>query len=416
MKLVIRGGFQLELAGSPIQEVLPANATRTIGLLGVDSPGIRAELLVSEGTRVAAGTALFRDRKRPELRFTAPVSGTVTGIRIGEKRALATLTIAVAGAERERFPVAKLPDREQTQAVLLSSGLWPSFIARPFGRIPDPGSAPDAIFVTALDTQPFSADAGVVLAQGEGAEDFARGVAALKRLTDGPLFVCQRPGHRWIPDDERIRCVEVSGLHPAGLAGTHISRLFPVAGHRTVWQIHYQDVMAIGTLLRTGELAGERVIALAGSGVRRPRLVRVPPGADLEDLVENELTPGAKELLSGSPLAGRASRFLGRHHWQVSVLPRALPATPPGWFGQRTRAPKPPAIVPTAALERALAADVPIVTLLRALSVGDAETAARVGCRELLEEDLALVTYATDGTQDFGHLLRIVLDELEGER
>lgn len=411
MKLVVRGGLQIAVTGSPIQQVLAANPVRTVGLLGADSPGTRAELLVAEGDRVAVGAPLWRDRKRPDLHFTAPVSGTVAAIHIGEKRRLTSLSVCVDGDERRRFDIPTQPDRQRTQSLLLASGLWPSFIARPFGRIPDPGSAADAIFVTALDTQPLAADARVVLAG--GAEDFARGVACLKRLTDGPVFVCQGPGDHVVQAGGQVRCVEVSGVHPAGLAGTHVNRLFPLRGRRTVWQINYQDVMAIGTLLRTGELAGERVIALAGPGIRKPRLVRVALGADLDDLVHGEMTEGAHEIVSGSLLDGHPSRFLRRHHWQVSVVPRPPAPTQTGWFARHAGRLKPPSIVATAAIERALALDLPVMPLLRALSVGDSETAARLGCCELLEEDLALVTYAAGATQDFGALLRTTLDALE---
>ncbi len=380
----------------------------------MDLWGIRAEVLVSEGDTVAVGTALFRDRKRPQICFTAPVAGTVSAIDIGDQRRLNSLAITVGGDDHRHFKLPARADRELLQELLLESGLWPGFIARPFGRIPDPGSAPDAIFVTALDTQPLAPDARVVLA--EGMEDFARGAACLTRLTDGPVFVCQAPGDPLVSDNDRLRCVEVAGPHPAGLAGTHVHRLFPVHGGRIVWQIHYQDVMAIGALILNGAVGGQRVIALAGAGVRRPRLVRVPRGADLEDLVRGEMTEGAMQVVSGSPLSGRPSRYLGRHHWQVTVSAPPAATARRSWLGQRARALKPASVIATAALDRALALDIPVAPLVRALSVGDTETAARLGCRELLEEDTALITYATGGAQDFASLLRATLDALEREQ
>lgn len=414
MKLTIKAGLQVSLPGPPVQRVVPSNPIRTVGLLGTDLPGVRAELLVAEGERVAAGDALFRDRKRPRICFTAPVAGTVSAIDLGEMRRLSSVAIAVDGGDRRHFDIPARLDRGAAQALLLESGLWPSFTARPFGRIPDPGSAPDAVFVAALDTLPLAACAQVVLA--EGRADFALGVTALKPLTDGPVFVCQAPGSAVVAQDDKVLCVEVAGPHPAGLVGTHVSRLFPLHGQRSVWQIHYQDVMAIGALLRSGEIAGERVIALAGEGVRQPRLVRLPSGADLEDLVRGEVTEAPMRVVSGSPLGGRPSRFLGRHHWQVSVIPRAAASPRASRLGRFAAPRKPPPVIATAALERALAADIPVMPLLRALSVGDTETAARLGCCELLEEDMALIGYATGAAQDFAALLRSTLDALEPSR
>ena len=42
--------------------------------------------------------------------------------------------------------------------------------------------------------------------------------------------------------------------HPAGLPGTHIHFVDPVSREKTVWYINYQDVVALGHLLKTGTL------------------------------------------------------------------------------------------------------------------------------------------------------------------
>lgn len=411
MKFSIRRGLSLALAGEPAQRLSSANPVKSVGISGADFPGMRCDLLVAAGDRVAAGTPLFRDRRRPEILVTAPASGTVAEASMESGRRLGSLAISRDGAESETFRCPRFPDRDEAHRLLLRSGLWPSFVARPFGRIPDPGSAPDAIFVTAIDTHPLAADARVILS--EQAESFARGVAFLPILTEGPVFVCQPPGARLVPEANRVRCAQFSGPHPAGLAGTHVDRLFPLHGGRRVWQIHYQDVVALGSLLRTGRLESGRVISLAGPGVRRPRLVRVPSGASLHDLVSGEMTEGAKRALSGPPLSGRTTRFLGRYHWQVTVLPEAQPRRRARWLASLSAPPRPPPVVPTEALEHALGPAIPVMPLVRALSIGDSEAAARLGCAGLLEEDVALLRYATGGDQDFPALLRSTLDILE---
>ena len=77
------------------------------------------------------------------------------------------------------------------------------------------------------------------------------------------------------------------------------------------------------------------------------------------------------------------------------------------------RAPsRPGPLSPTAALERALAFDIPLVPFLRALSVGDAETASRLGCLEMVEDDVAAVSLACTSGADYGQMLRHVLDEI----
>ena len=53
--------------------------------------------------------------------------------------------------------------------------------------------------------------------------------------------------------------------------------------------------------------------------------------------------------------------------------------------------------------------------LLRALLVGDTETAQKLGCLELDEEDLALCTYVCAGKYEYGPVLREVLARIEKE-
>jgi Na+-transporting NADH:ubiquinone oxidoreductase subunit A len=97
----------------------------------------------------------------------------------------------------------------------------------------------------------------------------------------------------------------------------------------------------------------------------------------------------------------------------VTALPRRQPRRGRDWLSRLFTFEQGAPVIPSEALEQALGLDIPVVPLLRALSVGDVETAQRLGCLELLEEDLALPAYATGTGQDFPSLLRATLDSLE---
>lgn len=405
-----RKGLEISLKGAPEQAILPGNRVASVALFGEDFPAIRTKKTVVEGQRVARGDSLFFDRKRPEIVVTAPVSGIVESIETGPQRRLSVLRIVCEGDEVRTFSAPDSLTRESVTALCLVSGLWPAFLQRPYGRVPDPGMVPDAIFVTAMETDPLSADAHVVIDRHQ--EAFQRGIAALPLLTDGPVYVCQAPGSNVCDTGNRVQVETFMGAHPAGLAGTHIDRLHPIETRGTVWQIHYQDVTALGNLLQTGTLPGTLVIALSGPGLRQPRLIEAPKGAALTDLVTDELTDGPVKLLSGSPLSGCESSHLRRRNWQVSVLPRTPHVRATRWAKALPRL-RPAAAIPTQALTRAIGPDLPTMPLIRALSVGDTETAERMGCRALLEEDLAVASYAAGNGQDFGKMLRRTLDLLE---
>jgi Na+-transporting NADH:ubiquinone oxidoreductase subunit A len=448
----IRKGLDLPLAGVPEQRIEPSAVPRQVALLGADSLGLRAALAVQPGDHVQRGQLLYGDRKLPGVRYTAPAAGTVRAVHRGERRAFVSLVIDVADDDGPAAQVAfdSLPrpgsvpdDGAAVRAVLLESGLWSSLRTRPFSRVPAADAVPQAIFVTASDTHPHAPDPQVVLAGREA--DFAAGMAAIERLSPGPVYLCRAAGSGVAGGPgSRAEVHEFGGPHPAGTPGLHIHLLHPVDADRSVWHIGYQDVAAIGHLLATGRLDVERVISLAGPGARRPRLLRTRLGASLADVTRGELASGELRVLSGSVLDGRVASgdetgFLGRLHRQVSVLHegrerelfgwitpqtdkfslwnvvlghfagrRSLPLTTSTNGGER-------AMVPIGGYERVMPMDLMATFLLRALIVGDAEQAVALGALELDEEDLALCTFVCPGKTEYGPLLRRMLDRVEKE-
>lgn len=442
----ISKGLDLSIAGAPAQQIAERRDTSAAGVLGRDYRGVSPRLLVSEGDRVSLGQALFEDRKRPALKITSPASGTVSAINRGARRSLASIVVESAGQDEQMFP-AHAADRlsglgrNTIRDTLLESGLWTAFRTRPFGKVPDPAGSPQAIFVTAIDTNPLAPDPAVVIA--EHSEDFGHGLTLLARLNEMPVFLCRRQGAA-VPagDPTRITVAEFEGPHPAGLPGTHIHLLAPVGAKRSVWHIGYQEVIAIGKLFTTGRLWVERVIALAGPGVARPRLMQTRFGAAVGELTAGELCEEEPRVIAGSVLSGRraegALAYLGRHDLQVSVLgdgvqprPSRLPDRLRGWIsagslfgrlqGGRDRAVtnalngQPGALIPVEGFERVMPLDILPVPLFRALLVGDTDMARALGCLELDEEDLALATFLCPGKQEYGALLRAALDSIDRE-
>lgn len=416
MRFTIRRGRDIHLPGAPAQVVRNANRVSSVALTGSDFPGLQPLLSVEAGDNIAIGQTLFVDRKRPRIEFVSPVCGRIKKVVRGRRRTLDSVVIEADGDESKSFDRPQKPDRESIRALFLASGTWPAFRARPFDSIPEPDSTPHAIFVTAIDTSPLAADPAVVLTSMN--EFFQAGLDAIRHLTSGPVFVCQAPGAPLAKPDDQLQIAEFSGPHPAGLPGTHIHHLMPAGRDRSVWHIGYEDVIAVGHLCATGQVWGERIIALAGPAVREPRLVHTHLGADLGEVVAGALHEGDVTLLSGSVVSGRKSPYLGRYHTQVTALgrdsskrawsPRSRLAK---FFGQGR--PKP--IIPVGIYDRVMPIDTLVVPLLRALAVGDSRTAEDLGCLELGEDDMALLTYFCPAKLDYGLLLRRTLDEIKKE-
>lgn len=372
-----------------------------VAILGADFPGLRIRADVEEGDFVDAGKVLFRDRKRSEIAFVAPTDGRVLSIRYGAKRMFSRLVLECADittGQNEEVAAPDVQDRESLLAALTGSGFWPSFVTRPFGGMPDPQDQPEAIFVTATSASDTAPDPRKILES--KLEAFAHALDALALLTDGPVYLCQSKGDDLLRVDRAKVTIANFPLKPGfGLAGTHVHRLHRVGAGKTVWTIGYQDVAAIGHFLLTGHRDFTRAVAVNGPAASKPKIARVLQGAKLSSLAD---VVNASRCFSGGMERGREAAFLGRHHEEVTFA--NLPSHDP------SRHPQP--IIPHAGLDHALTMNLLAVPLMRALSVGDVETAQRLGCLELLEEDVAaLTTRCTSGT-DYGRALRGALDAL----
>ena len=336
-------GLDLPIAGSPVQQIEDATLTSSVAVLGADYVGMRPTMAVEPGERVKIGQTLFTDKKTPGVVFTSPACGTVTAINRGAKRVFLSIVIALdnEGSDDDcepftAFATSQLGSLSRQTAVdmLVGSGVWTSFRTRPFNRIPSPTTTPHSIFVTAIDTNPSAADPAVIIA--ERREDFSTGLLVITRLEAGNVFLCKSPNDE-IPGTQLqgVETVSFAGPHPAGLPGTHIHTLDPAGRHKTVWHIGYQDVIAIGHLFRTGRPDTTRVVALAGPGVNRPRLIRTHLGANLAEITAGQLSSNTKggssiRVISGSVLSGRDVTTFPDH---VTTATRASAAdsasTPP---------------------------------------------------------------------------------------
>lgn len=441
----IKRGLDLPIAGAPDSTIVDSGQARSVALVGFDYVGMKPTMRVQVGDKVVKGQPLFEDKKTPGVIYTAPATGTVREVNRGAQRVFQSIVIDVAGDDEKtfaHFPAAELAglDRQSVVDNLIESGLWTTLRTRPFSKVPAIDSTPAALFINAMDTNPLAADPQIVI--NEDKASFIAGLDALSRLSDN-VFLCQAPDAN-LPKANagNVQVETFKGPHPAGLTGTHMHFLMPASEKRTVWSVNYQDVLAIGRLFTTGKLDMSRVISIAGPNVEVPQLVRTQVGADLLELCAGKVA-GHSRILSGSVLAGRSAEsavaYLGRYHLQVSVLEEGDNRPFMGWlspgvnrfsvmgiylskfmkskkfnFTTNTNG-SARAMVPVGNYETIMPLDILPTQLLRALIVGDMDSAIALGALELDEEDLALCTYVCPGKYEYGPLLRDNLTTIEKE-
>ena len=441
----IKKGLDIPITGDPVQQISEGNPIKSVAVVGTDYVGMKPTMEVQVGDEVKLGQVLFTDKKTPGVRFTAPGAGKITAINRGEKRVLQSVVIELNGSEEEIFKSYSEQElqelnRDQIVENLVNSGLWTSFRTRPYSKIPPIESEPKSIFVTAMDTNPLAGNPEVVL--NEQRSSFTNGLKVISKLTEGKTFLCKAQGAK-IPGSE-LDVAEVSefgGVHPAGLAGTHIHYLDPVSIDKTVWSIGYQDVVAIGHLFITGKLFIDRVISLAGPEATNPRLIRTRLGANTDELIAGEISEKENRVISGSVLNGHNAKdvfaFLGRYHNQISVLLEGYHRELLGWlspgFGKfsvknlffsklipgkkfsftTSEEGNQRAMVPVGAYEKVMPLDIQPTFLLRSLIMEDTDKAQMLGCLELDEEDLGLCTFVCPGKYNYGSILRNNLTRIE---
>ena len=449
MQFKVKKGLDVPISGAPAQSISDANAVRSVAVIGLDYLGLKPAMRVEQGDSVRLGQPLVSDKSAPGVAITSPGTGVVEIINRGHRRRLQSIVIRLADDDDHpvesfnRYSRAELESlsSQQIQDNLIASGMWTALRTRPYSRVALPDTEPHSVFVTAIDTNPLSPDPEVVLERRQ--EDFRDGLILLARLTGKTVFVCRQSGANIpVPEQEAIATAEFAGRHPAGLPGTHIHYLDPVHAGKTVWHINYQDVAAFGELFRTGVLPTERVVSLAGPMVGNPRLLRTRLGANIDDLVAGEIRAGDCRVLSGSVLSGRRAvgwgAYLWRYHNQVTALAEDRQRKLFGWllpWGERFSAANVflsslsrgrrrfalgtsqngsrRAMVPIGLYEDVVPLDILPTQMLRALVVGDTETAQQLGCLELDEEDLALCSFVCLSKYDFGPLLRETLESIE---
>jgi len=403
--------FSSPACGAQQTEMITAEAG--LRMLRGDPPRVTME--VDEDKLVPQGAPIARLRTAPDVCFVAPMPARVARVTLSRGHRLSEIVLFhEVNGDVISHDICVAETEAGLRRLMQNSGLWMWLDRRPFGGMPAPDERPGAIFVMASDTAPLAPDPRLALAGLE--ESFSRGLHALSRLTDGPVFVCQQPGPALFDGaspNGRLRVVEHGPHHPQGAPGLRIHALFPATLETPVWSIHAEDVAHLGALVATGILPMTRLVSVGGAALREARLVRTQPGADLRGLTHRIVQPGPHVVLSGSPLDGHPAHWLAPRHRQVTALPRLPQARPPHWLVaalNRSATPKP--MIPNAALDQSFASALPAAAFVRTLTSGNDETAMRMGILSLLEDDVALADYVLGGDLHLPDVLRAMLDRI----
>ena len=438
----IKKGLDIKLVGEAALTKSDAIKSNFYSIKPEDFHGLTPKLLVKVGEKVKAGEPIFYDKSNASIQFVSPVSGEVVEILRGEKRRILEVKIQ-ADKTQTFFDHQKLEvesaKADEIKAKLLASGCWPFIMQRPYDVIANPETTPKGIFVSAYASAPLAADYDFVLA-GKQAE-LQAAVSALSKLTTGAINVSvSKDSHSPFTNLEDVVTHKISGPHPSGNVGTLINKIDPINKGEVVWTVTPQDLVIIGELLLTGKFKAERIVALAGSGIKEPRYLVTKICSEIATMVyDRGIEKDANvRIISGTVLSGKEIKpdgYLGYYSNVVSVIPegddyeffgwnkpvfdkvstsRALTfswLTPNKKFDLNTNTNgEHRAFVITGSYEEVFPLDIFPMQVLKACMYQDLDEMEALGMYEVAPEDFALTEFVCVSKQPHQKIIREGLD------
>lgn len=324
----ITKGLDIKLKGEAEKTIEKAIISNFYTLRPEDFHGVIPKLIAKEGAKVKAGEPIFYDKSDESVKFVSPVSGEVIDIPRGEKRKILAIKIQAdkeqTFVDHGKFNI-ESADAAAVKKHLLATGCWPFIKQRPYDIIAKTDAAPRDIFISGVNTAPLAADLDFVL-KGKEAE-LQAAVTALGKLTEGKVHVgVGKKSESPLAGLTGVTHHKVSGPHPAGNVGTQINKIAPVNKGEVVWTIAAQDLVIIGELLLTGKFNAERIVALVGSSVKKPRYFITKLGSEIATMVyDNGVDKnGNDRIISGNVLTGKEVKpdgYLDYYSNTISVIP-----------------------------------------------------------------------------------------------
>ncbi len=438
----LKKGYDIKIKGKASKSVYEGAKVKTFAVQPGNFRGVVPipKVVVEKGDKVKAGDLLLYDKKKPELKFVSPVSGTVLDVRRGARRSIKEVVVeSDAKIEYKKFEVPDVngSSREQLVEFLLDSGLWSLLRQRPYDFIPEKDTIPKNIIVSTFDSAPLAADMDFVVKGKE--KEFQKGLDVLVKLAKNKVFLTLDANKKTAPPDAFLKATGVEkvffkGPHPSGNVGVQMHHLDPIRGLDKFWYLGVQEVATIGKMFLEGIYDVSRMVAVTGESVSEPKYLNTYLGANIGEAVNSQVKDDKCRIVSGNLLTGEQKgrdEFLNNFDSQISIIPEGDYHTFFGWLVSQKPTPtkweafmsnwiKPNAtfetdtnthgqkraFVHTGIYQRVLPMDIYPVHLMKAILAGDIEQMEGLGINEVAEEDVALCEFICPCKQEFQAILR----------
>mgnify|MGYP004446875605 FL=1 len=432
----LKKGYNLNLTGGVTDTTVVAlPEPSVVAVIPDDYTGMVPRLDKREGDSVLAGEAIFHDKTHESVKVTSPMSGVIKEVRRGERRKIEAIVIEADGKKQS----AEIPTNDVKEA-LLQSGLWAAMRQRPYDVVPDPEATVRDIFVTCFDSAPLAPSLTAMVSL----DNVKKGVEALSKITSGSIYLGCSPDE--VIEVPGAETVVFQGPHPAGNAGVQAANVKPVNKGETILTLDVVTLAKVGELFATGKVNYDAVVAVTGSGVKSPKIVKTIAGAPLKSVLADNLSieAGEARIICGNVLTGVAScteGYLQAPYRQVTVIPEnscrdefmgwaslspkrfSIYHTFTSWllgnkkavnFDARLKGGE-RAIVMAGEYDDMLPMDIYAEFLIKAVIAFDIDKMEALGIYEVAPEDFALAEYADTSKIELQSILRDGLNRLRAE-
>jgi Na+-transporting NADH:ubiquinone oxidoreductase subunit A len=400
---------------------------------------IKFKVLVKVEEKVKLGQPLAEDKEFPGRFFVSPAGGTIKEIRRGLKRRLLDIIVEVDKKEEveQHLPLnVSQATREETLERLKTGGLFAHIRQRPFNTLANPDKTPRSIFVKALESAPFTPPSELQVSGYE--KEFQAGLNALAKMTSGKVHLIYRQGtsSQAFLEAKNVEKHTAEGPHPVANLSLSIHLIDPITSPEDViWTLNVHDVVAIGYLLLHGRYFVDRVIGIAGPGVKEDQIgfFKVREGYPIASLVSGRLVDEPTRLISGDVLTGtkvEEEDFLGFYDYCISVVPENLsrqflhflrlgvnrytfsgtylsshlPAANYEFTTSQHGEHRP--FIDASLYDKVMPLKIPTMHLVKAILAEDYDLAAELGLLEVDSEDFALPTFVCPSKVEMTHIVK----------
>ena len=442
----IRKGLDIHLKGKSEKVKTGISLSDEVGLSPLSFPGLTPKVVVKDGDHVKAGEALFVNKRCQSVSFASPVSGIVTSVVRGERRKV--LNVILKPDTTQEFVDFGKKDveslsRQEVIDSLLASGLFGYINQLPYAVSTTPETNPKSIYVSALRDKPLAADFEFELIGNEN--DFQTGLTALSKIAKTYLGIGRSQSSESLRGAKDVEVNIFDGPCPAGNVGVQINNTNPINKGEVVWTVDPTVVIFFGRLFNHGKVDLRRIIAVAGSEVKKPAYAEVVVGQKISSILSNNIPADNSHLriINGNVLTGHKCSiddFLDAQASEVTVIPEGDDADELlGWIRPRLSqystshsyfswltGKKEYALdarikggerhmIMSGEYDKVLPMDIYAEYLVKAVIAGDIDKMESLGIYEVSPEDFALPEFVDSSKLPLQSIIRNGLDMLRKE-